>query len=121
MTTRMKSFLRTWPGILLQTFALIAVVWAGTGAVAGTVSGIYKAPVEIDSLQAHQARHHDSLQLALDSLGAVAAKTSILDSIHLDLHAAEKRDAFMLSLICNIEGRGPRECKDDGTDSGGAP
>ena len=92
--SRLKRWLKTWPGIITGTFAALTLIGGTAVATGGRVIDMVEAP---PILEAH-------IEYAEPLLGDN-------DSLHAEVHAMQTTQDFHTRLLCEAAGMTVRECE----------
>ena len=95
--SKLKAFLRTWPGIVTATVTALILVGGTLIATGERVAAIIDAPVEIRG-------HHDTLV-------AIMPKIQYVDSVHAELHTIQRAVSLNSRLLCEIADISVRDCR----------
>ena len=95
MTTgTLTARLKTWPGIILASLAVLALL----ATLSGTVLGVFRTPARVEAIEVEVRGHHDTLQV-------VYQRTETMDLIHEQFRVIqnELRDIrFILGCLADI-------------------
>ena len=101
MTTgTLTARLKTWPGIILASLAVLALL----ATLSGTVLGVFRTPARVEAIEVEVRGHHDTLQV-------VYQRTLTIDSIHRESHVIQSQLRDIGFILCDLSDIPATDCK----------